>query len=282
MARFEPVTGRYVYLTVAGVEYRVYFEEAGAGIPMLLQHTAGADGRQWRHFVADTELQRDFRLIAYDLPFHGKSVPPEGVQWWAQEYRLTRAFLIEFVTTFARELGLDRPVYMGSSIGGHLATDLAREAPSCFRALIGLEAAMHTPGGYSDQWYHPRISNDYKASVMYGLMSPTSPERYRRETAWVYSQGAPPTFKGDLYYYSVDHDLREAAGEIDTAIAPLYLLNGEYDWSGTPALGERLAAAIPGADYRTMAGLGHFPMSEDPVRFKEAILPVLQEILASR
>lgn len=36
MARFGAATGRYVYLEMDGVEYRVSFEEAGAGIPLLL------------------------------------------------------------------------------------------------------------------------------------------------------------------------------------------------------------------------------------------------------
>ena len=34
-ARGYSVTGRYVHLTIQGTEYRVYFEEAGAGIPIL-------------------------------------------------------------------------------------------------------------------------------------------------------------------------------------------------------------------------------------------------------
>ncbi len=104
---------------------------------------------------------------------------------------------------------MHRPVYMGSSIGGHLAIDLAIEHPDVFRAVVGLEASAHTPGGHVDEFYHPAISNDFKAHLMYGLTAPMSPEAYRRETAWVYSQGAPAVFKGDLYYYSVDHDVRE-------------------------------------------------------------------------
>jgi pimeloyl-ACP methyl ester carboxylesterase len=278
MARFDSTTGRYVYLTIDEVEYRVYFEETGAGIPIVLQHTAGADGRQWRHFLEDRDFQRDFRMIAYDLPYHGKSVPPTSVEWWRSEYRLTKDFLLEFVVGLARELDLDLPVYMGSSIGGHLATDLATHSPENFRAIIGLEAAIATPGGYDDQWAHPRVSNEYKASVMYGLMSPTSPEKYRRETAWVYSQGAPTVFKGDLYYYSVDHNLTETAEKISTSKTPLYLLTGEYDWASTPAMSEELAARIKGVKYKTMTGLGHFPMSEDPARFREYIRPVLDEI----
>jgi pimeloyl-ACP methyl ester carboxylesterase len=152
----------------------VYFEESGSGIPLLLQHTAGADARQWRHLLEDADLRQRFRMIAYDLPYHGKSVPPESERWWAEPYRLTKRFLMQVPLALASALDADRPVSMGSSIGGHLAVDLA----------------LH----------HPAIGNDFKAHLMYGLMSPTSPERYRRETTWVYSQGAPAVFKGDLYY----------------------------------------------------------------------------------
>ncbi len=278
MARFDAAAGRYVYLDIAEIEYRVYFEENGAGIPLLLQHTAGADGRQWRHVLEDPELANHFRMIAYDLPYHGKSLPPSGVEWWKQEYRLTRDFLMSVPLSLCRALELQRPAYMGSSIGGHLALDLALHHPEGFRAVIGLEAAAATPGGYLEIWNHPRVSNSFKASAMYGLMSPTSPEAFRRETAWGYSQGAPPVFKGDLYYHDVDHAMGETAREIDTSKVAVYLLTGEYDWSTPPALSRAVAAQIPGAFYRTMEGLGHFPMSEDPERFLRYLRPVLEQI----
>jgi pimeloyl-ACP methyl ester carboxylesterase len=217
-------------------------------------------------------------MIAYDLPYHGKSMPPTEKEWWKEEYKLTKDFLMKVPVTLSRELGLDRPVYMGSSIGGHLATDLALYYPHEFRAVIGLEAAIATPGGYRDAWYHPRISNDFKASSMFGIMSPTSPEKFRRETTWVYSQGAPPVFKGDLYYYSVDHDLSQTAEQIDTSKVAVYLLTGEYDWASTPAMSEALAKRIKGAKYQTMTGLGHFPMSEDPERCLSFVEPILNEI----
>ncbi|HEY8171514.1 MAG TPA: alpha/beta hydrolase, partial [Dehalococcoidia bacterium] len=108
--------------------------------------------------------------------------------------------------------------------------------------------------------------------------SPTSPENLRHETAWVYSQGAPPTFKGDLYYYSVDHDLTKTAEQIDTSTTAVYVLCGEYDWSSTPVMARALADRIKGAQYRDMPGLGHFPMSEHPTLFLEYIRPVLAEI----
>jgi pimeloyl-ACP methyl ester carboxylesterase len=278
VARFDAATGRYVHLEIGGVEYRVYFEENGAGIPLLLQHTAGADARQWRHVLEDPQLARRFRMIAYDLPYHGKSVPPVDIAWWKEEYRLTKEFLMRVPLTLSRALELERPAYMGSSIGGHLALDLALHHPDEFRAVIGLEAAAATPGGYLDIWNHPRVSNAFKASVMYGLMSPTSPEAFRRETIWGYSQGAPPVFKGDLYYHGVDHAMGETARQIDTSKIAVYLLTGEYDWSTPPALSQAVADQIPGAFYQTMEGLGHFPMSENPEQFLRYLRPILEKI----
>ena len=42
MARFDKAIGRYVYLTIDNLEYRVYFEEYGSGIPGMAT-TAGWD-----------------------------------------------------------------------------------------------------------------------------------------------------------------------------------------------------------------------------------------------
>jgi pimeloyl-ACP methyl ester carboxylesterase len=276
----DRATGRYIHLELDGIDHRVYFEESGSGIPLLCQHTAGADGRQWRHLHEDDEVTRYFHLIAYDLPYHGKSLPPVAVRWWAEEYRLTRDFLMQVPVALSRALGLERPVFMGSSIGGHLALDLARYHADDFRAVISLEGAASTPGSWLDIWDHPRVSNAFKANVMYGLMSPTSPEALRHETIWGYSQGAPPTFKGDLYYHGVDHDLTDELGRIDTSKIDVWMMTGQYDFNTTPEMSRATAAAIAGARFTEMKGLGHFPMSEDPARFRDYLLPVLAAIRA--
>ena len=280
MARLATITGRYVYVTVDDVEYRVYFEESGRGIPVLLQHTAGSDGRQWRHLLEDEEITASFRLIAYDLPYHGKSLPPAGVEWWKREYQLTLAFFMKFVVTLAHELGLERPVFMGCSMGGHLAADLALHHPNEFRAVIGVEAALASKGTDTllPWFWHPRLSNDSKPSLMYTLMAPQSPEKFRQETMWTYSQGAPPVFKGDLHYYAIEHDLTTRAREIDTRRIGVYLLGGEYDWSASPADVKALADEIPGAYFAEMKGVGHFPMSENPEAFRRYLMPVLERI----
>ena len=72
------MTGRYLRMDIEGRPHRVYVEEAGEGTPLLLLHTAGSDGRQWRDLLNDAEITRRFRCIAFDMPWHGKSCPPAG------------------------------------------------------------------------------------------------------------------------------------------------------------------------------------------------------------
>ncbi|MGH7899383.1 MAG: alpha/beta fold hydrolase, partial [Candidatus Binatia bacterium] len=216
-------------------------------------------------------------------PYHGKSLPPSGVEWWKQEYRLTQDFFMKFIVALSRELGLDRPVYMGCSMGGHLAADLALHHPEEFRAVIGVEGALASKGTdtFLPWLHHPRLSNESKPSQMYTLMAPESPEPLKQETIWTYSQGAPPVFKGDLHYYSLEHDLTETAHRIDTRKVAVYLLGGEYDWSASPADVKALADRVEGAEFQEMKGVGHFPMSENPAAFKRYLMPVLEKIARS-
>ena len=114
---------------------------------------------------------------------------------------------------------------------------------------------------------------------MIGNTAPTSPEAYRRETGWVYSQGAPDVMKGDVYYYSKDHDLtEEQARQIDTGKVAVWLLTGEYDPLATDEGTARLARNIPDCHFQILPGLGHFGPSENPEDFKTVLLPVLEEI----
>ena len=230
------------------------------------------------------EITDHFRLIAYDLPFHGKSVPPTGQEWWAQEYRLTRERAMALPLALSTALGLDRPAFMGCSVGGQLALDLACFHPDSFRAVIALEPALKIDGDLDTlhRVLAPRRQQRDKARMMHGLMSPTSPEALRRETIWAYSCGWPPSFIGDLHYYIDDHDLRELAATIDTSRCQVHMLSGEYDWSGTVELGREAHEAIAGSTFAVMAGVGHFPMSEDPEQLRAHLRPILDQIAAVR
>jgi pimeloyl-ACP methyl ester carboxylesterase len=166
-------------------------------------------------------------------------------------------------------------------MGGVLCLHLAKDFPEHFRALIGLEAAEYTPGQYSDWWVHPAVDNgSLSASMAAGLIAPQVPERDRRLTMWYDAQAAPGVTNGDLYFYSVEHDMRETVGEIDTERVPLYLLTGEYDYLSTPEQTTAMADRIPGARAQRMPRLGHYPMSENHEEFMQHLGPILDEIRA--
>jgi len=76
----EAVSGRYLHLEIGGRHHRLYYEESGEGIPLVCLHTAGSDGRQYRGLLNDDEVTRHYRVVVFDMPWHGKSSPPEGWQ----------------------------------------------------------------------------------------------------------------------------------------------------------------------------------------------------------
>jgi pimeloyl-ACP methyl ester carboxylesterase len=277
--RFEPIVGRYLHLDLFGRPHRLYVEEAGQGVPLLCLHTAGSDGRQYRGLLNDARVTANFRVIVFDMPWHGKSSPPVG--WQDEEYKLTSLDYVRMIVDIADALELDKPVVMGCSIGGRIVLHLANEHPERFRALVGLESAAHVAPYYDVNWLdRPDVNGGpVCAGVVSGLVAPTAPAAERWETLWHYMQGGPGVFKGDLHFYMVDGDIRGRIDTIDIRRCPLFLLTGEYDYSCTSE-GTLDVARRTGAEAVIMKDLGHFPMSENPPKFNGYLLPVLEKIRA--
>ena len=162
-----------------------------AGHPLVCLHTAGADARQYRHMMNDEAVTSRFRVIAFDLPWHGKSYPPEG--WQDEEYQLSTDLYVETVMAFCAALDLSRPALIGCSIGGRIALELAHRHSDRFRALIGVESADYQEPWYDTAWLHrPDVhGGEVCAALVSGLVAPQSPAVHRHETLWQYMQGGP-------------------------------------------------------------------------------------------
>jgi pimeloyl-ACP methyl ester carboxylesterase len=267
MPEFEPITGSYFSVAIEGAAHRIFVEQGGEGVPLLCLHTAGADSRQYRHLLNDSAVTDRFRVIAFDLPYHGRSTPPD--RWWLKKYRLTTTSYLATIRAVWLALGLERPVVMGCSMGGAIVLKLAADYQDELTGIVGLESSAYAPGRYNELLHHPAIhGGELAASYTYGLNSPSSPETSRRENWWYYSQSGPGVYQGDVYFYSNDWDGREEIKRIDTNRCKVALLTGEYDYSCTPAMSEAVAAAIPGARLSIMKGMGHFPMIENYAAFR--------------
>jgi pimeloyl-ACP methyl ester carboxylesterase len=281
MNRMEPITGRYLHVELGDSTYRVAFEEAGQGIALVCLHTAGGDLRQYRHLLNDREVTERFRVIAFDMPWHGRSLPPDGA--WDRRYVLTRQFYLDFVQAFCAALELDRPALLGCSMGGYLMLDIAVRQPGLYRALIGVQ-----PRAFAPFWTHldavldhPEVNYHGFTEVVRSVSAPCAPADRRREVEWIYSQAGPGVLAGDFHYAAEDHDVRDTLRDVDPRAAGLYVIGGDWDPSCLPEHTDELAALAPGLPVTRIPDAGHFPPSENPESFRTALLPILAEVAAA-
>jgi pimeloyl-ACP methyl ester carboxylesterase len=240
------------YVGIGGVH--AFVEEHGSGTPVLLLHTAGQSGVQWRH-VAPALAARGFRVVVPDLPGHGRSEPAPGgpvtdLGWYAR-----------WLAPLAEELG--RPYVVGCSIGGKITLDLATRVP-----LAGIVAMA------ADAWTGGRPSEKGLRRELADVAAPSRTDRTELGTLAVVGSGVaaeragliatmhrredPAVSTSDLIGWTT-HDLRERLGDIR---CPAHLVVGADDlW--VPADGVRAAAAaVPGARCTVLDGIGHYPMEE--------------------
>lgn len=264
----EPIIGRYVNLEISGVRQRIYFESAGEGQPLLCLHTAGADGRQFRHLMNDAELTKNHRVVAFDMPMHGKSLPPDG--WRGSDYKLSSQAYVETILTFCKTIELEHPIVLGCSMGGRVALRLAARHADAFAGFIAIAGAA-----FSTPWYDPSWTNrtdldggEVAAGLVEGLMAPQSDPDRRWEVLWGYLQSARGIFAGDLNVFRDDPPIVQELAQIDAGHTPLILICGAYDFSITPENTRQTAQAIKGAHVIEIAQVGHFPMTEAPEIFR--------------
>lgn len=271
------VQGGYVLVTVGSITYQVYYETSGSGQDVLCMHTAGADGRQFHGLMADPEVTAHHRLISFDLPFHGKSPPPEGAVPGA--WRLNTDLYVDLIMGFVAAAGLDRPVALGASMSGEICLELAYRHPEAFSGIVACEACEKIERRQTSWASHPQVNQAYFVPEwIRALSAPQSPAEYVEQVDWHYSQSGPAVFFGDIAFYSGDWDARERVGRIDTNRCRLFMLTGEYDYSCTVEASAATAAKIPGVRFQAMEGIGHFPFAENPALFARYLMPILNEL----
>jgi pimeloyl-ACP methyl ester carboxylesterase len=273
----EPIAGGYVWIEFEGRSSRIYYEEAGKGPDLLCLHTAGSDSRQFYQLLNDAGLGAEWRMVAFDLPWHGKSLPPEGAP--IGDWDLTTERYVAVIEAVIAALGLRRPVLLGSSMAGQICLEMALRWGERLGGVIACEASERIVGREVPWTRNPEVNeSSFVPEWVHGLMAPQSPPERAREVWWEYSQGGYGVFWGDIRFYGREWDARERVGRIDTKKCPVIMLTGEYDYSCTPEISRATAAKIPGAQFEVMRGMGHFPMAENPELFLTYLRPALAKL----
>jgi pimeloyl-ACP methyl ester carboxylesterase len=262
-------------IAVGGVPHDIAWDEAGRGQDVLCLHTAGADLRQFHRLMGDERLTRGHRLVAFDLPWHGRSAPTPGAP--NGSWRLTTDLYVDIIMNFVQAAGLRRPIVLGASMSGEICLELALRHPEAFRGIVACEATDHVAGRQTPWSFHPEVNQSlFVPEWVHGLMAPQSPADCAAEVLWHYAQGGPGVFRGDIHFYSGEWNAADRVHRIDTNRCPLVMLTGEYDYSCTAETSAATAAKIPGARFRRMDGIGHFPFAENPALFADYLLLELE------
>ena len=99
---------------------------------------------------------------------------------------------------------------MGCSIGGRIVLNLALDHAARISRADRTGGRRLPAALVRHRWLNrPDVhGGEVCAALVSGLIAPQSQNTYRDETLWAYKQGGPGVFKGDLYFYRVDGDLR--------------------------------------------------------------------------
>lgn len=234
-----------------------FVESAGDGAPVLLLHSAGQSGVQWRRTLA-TLPGHGYRAIVVDLPGHGRSDPPATGP--VRDLATYRDFCLDVLA----HLVADHAFVVGCSIGGKIALDMAVHAPHRLRGVVAMSADAHNArlsvGGLlrslEDAAAPSRTDRTYYGTLA-AVGAAVPPERAER-IAVLHRREDPLITTHDLVGWA-SHDLR---GDLGSITCPVRLVVGEDDFWVDVADVRVAARDIPRCHVEVLAGVGHYPMEE--------------------
>ena len=257
-------------LAVAGGE--IYYEEAGAGHPLIFISGLNGVSRYWQPQLAVFGAR--FRVIAYDQRGTGQSD------------RLQREFSIDQmaaeVVALMDALKIERAHIVGMSTGGAIGQTLAIEQPQRVARLVLCSTWTHC-----DPWFRRLFE---ARREMYRQCGPELHAMFH--PLWLY----PPDYV-NAHDAEIDADRKKAAGNappvevsigrINALLAfdrraglsriqtPTLVMASDNDYITPSYYSEALARAIPGAKLVIPHGGGHSFTKTRPEEFNRTVLEFL-------
>ena len=228
----------------------VYYEESGAGDPLLL--VTGWGGSIDEFTPLREALASKFRVIAADAPGSGKS-GPQPRTYTPDYYREDVGVLVAMLDA----LGASPAHLAGFSDGGEYALLMGATTPDAVRSIVTWGSA----GSLGDNL----MMADAMATVVDNPIPPMEgfsahmKQTYGEDGARIMTQSAGKTFRAII----------EAGGDISRSHAssircPALLLTGEHDFLAPPALVSDMARAMPTAEFVEVPGASHPVHLEQP------------------
>lgn len=249
--------------------------ELGQGdIAVFLLHGVGGGKEAWGH-NQPVFASHGFRTVAWDMPGYGESPT-------VQPY--DTAALAGALADLIEHTGARRNVVLGHSMGGMVAQELAALHPARVQGLIlsaSSPAFGKADGIWQKQFLHSRFAPLDQGRGMAGLAHDLVPGMFApdadpdriAEAAALMARVPPESYRAALSAIVSFNRLDKL-----TAIAvPTLCLAGQLDMTAPPAVLEKMASRIAGADYVCMPGVSHLANIEQPALFNDAVLTFLMQ-----
>jgi pimeloyl-ACP methyl ester carboxylesterase len=232
----------------------MYYEEYGAGKPLLLLHGFGGSVKNWHPFVA--QLKERYRLIVVDLRGHGYSTNPDN-QFTHREAASDVLLLLE-------KLGICRFSAMGISTGGMVLLHLATRQPSCVDSIVLVSASPHFP----DQ------ARVIMRKSIFARMPRQVQEMYRE-----CAQRGDEQIRQLIEQFNALHnnydDMNFTAQDLSTITARTLVVHGDRDQFFPVEIPISLCRSIPNATLWMIPGGDHVPIYNSAVPFVPTVLRFL-------
>lgn len=261
----------------------LYYEDVGAGRPVVLIHGWPLSGRSWESQVGPL-VEAGYRVITYDRRGFGKSSQP----WEGYDYDTLAADL----NTLMEKLDLHDATLVGFSMGGgevarYLGTyGSSRVAGAVFAAAVPpylYKTDDNSEGGLDDATieqfeagvtgdrlaFMDDFSSNFFSTEEGGLLVSEAARIYHRDLAW----GASPKGTLDCIAAFGRTDFRADLERIDI---PTLVIHGDAD--GIVPLevsGKRTAESIPDASLVVIAGGPHGINATHADEFNRALIEFL-------
>jgi 3-oxoadipate enol-lactonase len=253
---------------------KISYEVSGQGDPIVLLHEGIADKRMWnREFK---QLAREHRVARYDLRGYGSSTPATS------EYSP-----IQDLGTVIDQVGFQRPIVVGPSVGGKIALDLTLAHPEKVRALLLIAPGYsgmdydHVPGGKAtferdeqlskaaaDAWAagKPEEATEHLRQLWASALTGSSLDLFRT----MVHDNAAEVFEERSGRFET-REGKPAAGRLQEIHVPTRILVGDLDNPAMPPLANFLARGIKGARVDLIAGADHVLNLSRPDAFDKAL-----------
>jgi 3-oxoadipate enol-lactonase len=226
-------------------------EEAGEGVPVVLLHGLTATRRYV--VMGSRALERSgHRVLLYDARGHGRSSP-------ASEY--TYPAMAGDLGALLDDRGIDRAVLAGASMGAHTIVRFALDQGDRVAAMVLITPAYTPAGEHDDLARWDRLSDGLRTGGVDGFVAaygdPGVPDAWRDTVIKVLHQRLAahqhPGAVADALRQVPRSRVFEDWGELGELELPCVVVasRDEADPGHPYAVGERYAAAIPGAELRS-------------------------------